>query len=126
VLCLSLSTSSKAENLSTGENVDAFVERHIASAHVVVFAKTYCHYCANTKRVLGDLHEKSKDGWALDVIDLDQLPAHDGPIIQMELLTKTGQRTVPNIFIGGKHVGGNSDLVELQQSGKLTMMLSSA
>jgi glutaredoxin len=64
VLCLSLSTSSKAENLSTGENVDAFVERHIASAHVVVFAKTYCHYCANTKRVLGDLHEKSKDGWA--------------------------------------------------------------
>jgi len=48
----------------------------------------------------------------------------DGHLIQMELLTQTGQRTVPNVFIGGKHIGGNSDLQELHQQGRLTSMLS--
>jgi glutaredoxin 3 len=58
----------------------------------------------------------------MNVMDLDLLDS-DGPLIQMELLMKTKQRTVPNIYIGGKHIGGSSDLQELFQNGQLEKML---
>jgi glutaredoxin 3 len=51
------------------------------------------------------------------------MPEEDGPLIQMELLTKTGQKTVPNVFIGGKHIGGDSDLSELYDSGSLMRLI---
>jgi glutaredoxin 3 len=47
----------------------------------------------------------------------------DGEMIQNALHEKTGQGTVPNIFIGGKHIGGNSDLVTLYQSGELLSLI---
>ena len=124
---LSFPWFSAAENLSTGEDVDAYVERQIAGADVMVFAKSYCPYCKNSKRILRELKTKAMGSdWTLGVVELDQLPENDGPMIQMELLTRTGQKTVPNIFIGGKHVGGNSDLVDLQESGDLNDMLFSS
>jgi glutaredoxin len=51
------------------------------------------------------------------------MPENDGPLIQMELLTRTEQRTVPNIFIGGEHIGGDSDLSEMYDSGSLMRLL---
>jgi glutaredoxin len=59
----------------------------------------------------------------MHVVDLDTLPEDDGPLVQMELLTKTGQKTVPNIFIGGQHIGGDSDLSEMYDSGSLLELL---
>lgn len=56
------------------------------------------------------------------MLDIDLL-GEDGPTIQMELLTQTGQRTVPNVFIQGKHIGGDSDLTELYNSGEVYSML---
>jgi glutaredoxin 3 len=41
-------------------------------------------------------------------VELDQ--ENDGADIQRALQELTGQRTVPNIFINKKHIGGNSDL----------------
>jgi glutaredoxin 3 len=64
------------------------------------------------------------NSFTLDVVDLDKM-GEDGPLIQMELLTRTGQRTVPNVFIGGKHMGGDSDLTQLFESGELLKMLKS-
>ena len=58
-------------------------------------------------------------------MDLDRLAAaEDGPKIQAALLELTGQRTVPNIFIGEKHMGGNSDLQALhyQDAGLVPML----
>jgi glutaredoxin 3 len=51
------------------------------------------------------------------------MPENDGPLIQMELLTKTGQKTVPNVFIRGQHIGGDSDLSEMFDSGSLERLL---
>lgn len=59
----------------------------------------------------------------MDVVDLDTMPENDGPLIQMELLTKTGQKTVPNVFIRGQHIGGDSDLSEMFDSGSLERLL---
>eukprot|EP00977_Amphora_coffeiformis_P027976 scaffold34676_cov176-Amphora_coffeaeformis.AAC.5 len=65
-----------------------------------------------------------EQGWKYDTVNLDRLPGGDGPKIQAELLRLTGQRTVPNIFVGGTHVGGNSDLQALhhQEQGLMPML----
>ncbi|KAE8215483.1 hypothetical protein CF319_g5725 [Tilletia indica] len=90
----------------------------IAKNLVAVFSKSYCPYCTRTKRLLSDLNLGDK----VAVIELD----HDknGAAIQDYLQSRTGQRTVPNIFIKQEHVGGNSDLQSLQASGKLTEMVA--
>jgi glutaredoxin len=88
----------QAELLSTGEDVDAFVQKKIASVDVMVFAKSYCPYCRHTRSLL---QEAVPSGVSVDIIDMDQFN-EDGPLIQMELMTTTGQRTVPNIFINGE------------------------
>lgn len=53
------------------------------------------------------------------VIELDEQPQQDGPMIQHELFEMTAQRTVPNVFIRGIHIGGNSDVQKLAQSTEL-------
>lgn len=58
-----------------------------------------------------------------NILDLDLMQNGDGALIQQELMERTGQRTVPNVFIGGAHVGGNSDLQQLALEGKLHQML---
>ena len=114
------------ETLSTGDDVDAFIDKQITENDVMVFGKSYCPYCRATYSLLEKLYEESggDDAWKFHYINLDIQPEEDGPLIQMELLRKTGQKTVPNIFIEGKHIGGNSDLQELYQSGELQVRLS--
>ena len=55
------------------------------------------------------------------MVELDELPQNDGSIIQRELYEITGQRTVPNSFIRGMHIGGISDMQELK--GELATMI---
>ncbi|KAI0835826.1 putative glutaredoxin [Hypoxylon sp. FL0890] len=81
---------------------------------VAVFSKTYCPYCAASKRLLDSLGAKYK------LVELDEAP--DGSAIQDALYEISGQRTVPNIFIGKKHIGGNSDLQA--KSGELKNLLT--
>jgi len=69
---------------------------------VAIFSKSYCPYCTATKRLLTEL------GATFHAIELDQ--EADGGAIQSALANMTSQSTVPNIFIGQKHIGGNSDL----------------
>ncbi|KAK0609823.1 Glutaredoxin [Lasiodiplodia hormozganensis] len=69
---------------------------------VAVFSKSYCPYCRATKSLLSELGAKYY------AIELDQID--DGAAIQDALEDMTGQRSVPNIFIDKKHIGGNSDL----------------
>ena len=59
------------------------------------------------------------------VIELDEL-GPQGPQLQNVLEGLTGQRTVPNVFIGGKHIGGCTDTVELYHNGELESLLSDA
>eukprot|EP00804_Cyclotella_cryptica_P012588 CCRYP_014735-RB/>CCRYP_014735-RB protein AED:0.39 eAED:0.39 QI:0/-1/0/1/-1/0/1/0/63 len=55
------------------------------------------------------------------VIELDNMD--NGPEVQAALLDISGQRTVPNVFIKGKHLGGNDDSQAAARSGKLQEML---
>ncbi|KAH8909228.1 glutaredoxin-C2 [Coniochaeta sp. PMI_546] len=84
---------------------------------VMVFSKSYCPYCQNTKRILGQHNAK------FQAYELNQ--ESDGDAIQRALLEMTGQRTVPNIFINKKHIGGNSDLEKIK-SAELDSLLKEA
>ena len=106
--------------LSAGDDVDELIEKYIKTNDVMVFAKSYCPHCKTSKSIIELLqHETSHyAAWTEKFLYLDQMD-EDGKIIQNALYEKTGQRTVPNIFIGGKHIGGNTDLVTAYQSGEL-------
>ncbi|KAG4305367.1 hypothetical protein PORY_000923 [Pneumocystis oryctolagi] len=93
------------------DDVKALVESILSNNKVVVFSKSYCPHCDKTKSLLDSLNAK------YHVLELDQ--RGDGKNIQQYLLELTGQATVPNIFISRQHIGGNSDLEALQNSGKL-------
>ena len=64
----------------------------------MVFAKSKCPFCIRTKTLLSTLQKTIAFG--VHYVDLDLLPQGDGHTIQNYLLQITGQRTVPNIFIG--------------------------
>jgi glutaredoxin 3 len=55
------------------------------------------------------------------IVELDN--EADGSAIQEYLQEKTGQRTVPNVFINGKHIGGNSDVQDLLSKGELQKLI---
>lgn len=83
---------------------------------MVVYSKTWCPYCDETKQTLSSL------SIAYTAIELDAIDA--GPDIQAELAAMTGQRTVPSVFVKGRHLGGNDDTQKAARSGALPEMLS--
>ncbi|KAL3748207.1 hypothetical protein ACJRO7_009443 [Eucalyptus globulus] len=87
-------------------------------APVVVFSKTYCGYCQRVKRLLTQL------GVSYKVVELDK--EGDGDVVQSALADWTGLRTVPNVFIGGNHIGGCDSVTEKHQAGQLVPLLRSA
>ncbi|CDO92713.1 unnamed protein product [Kluyveromyces dobzhanskii CBS 2104] len=97
------------------------VQGLIKSSKIFVASKTYCPYCQATLKTL--FEDKKVDKQSATVLQLNQ--AEDGAEVQEALLEITGQSTVPNIFINGKHIGGNSDLQALNKSGDLDRLLAS-
>ncbi|KAG5179857.1 glutaredoxin [Tribonema minus] len=95
-----------------------FVKQQIASQDIVVFSKSYCPYCAKTKALF-----QSLDAGAT-VIELDQ--RDDGGDIQAALAEITGQRTVPNVFVKGTHVGGNDATQKANSDGTLKSLMNGA
>ena len=86
-----------------------------AKGKVLVFSKTWCPYCDEVKNIFRSVEVQ------FETYELDKLP--DGDSIQAALLEITGQRTVPNIFISGTHVGGCDDLKAKIKSGKAIDLL---
>ena len=99
-----------AESLVDQINAD------VSGNKVMIYSKTTCPHCTATKNLLGS------KGAAFKVVELNEVP--NGAEIQAALATKTGQRTVPNIFINGQHIGGNSDIQDKASSGELDSMLA--
>ncbi|KAG7194768.1 glutaredoxin [Scheffersomyces spartinae] len=87
---------------------------------VFVASKTYCPYCKAAKATLGQMIPNLDDY----IIELDT--DSDGEEIQEYLRELTGQRTVPNIMVGGEHLGGNSDIQALNLKGSLKTKIKAA
>ena len=112
-----LSTASSSSQLQMSSSAAAdFVNSQVESNRVVVFSKSYCPFCQKTKALFEDL------GVEATVFELNEMD--DGADIQDALLDITGQRTVPNTFINGKHIGGNDDVQRANSAGGLKEMLA--
>ncbi|TKY70429.1 Glutaredoxin-C3 protein [Spatholobus suberectus] len=104
--------------VQASNSVSALVQNVIYSNRIAVFSKSYCPYCLRAKRVLAELNEQPF------VVELDL--RDDGYQIQSVLLDLIGRRTVPQIFVNGKHIGGSDDLRAAVQSGELQKLLSAS
>ena len=92
-------------------NLGDQIKAEVASNKVMVYSKSWCPFCTKTKDLLNG------KGIAFTVKELDQ--ESNGDAIQQTLKTMTSQNTVPNIFINGEHLGGNSDLQNAAADGSL-------
>ena len=80
---------------------------------VIIFSKSYCPHSKKAKAIF----EKYTIVPAPFVVELDQHPL--GAQLQASLAKSTGRRTVPNILINGKSIGGGDDIEALHKSGEL-------
>jgi glutaredoxin len=81
-----------------------------------VFSKTYCPFCTATINMFKEMNVDA------EVIEMDVIKS--GDLIQDELHKMTGQRSVPNVFVNGQHVGGNDATQAAARSGKLQELLN--
>ncbi len=83
-------------------------------AEVTIYSTKVCPYCIKAKQLL------SAKGAAFKDIDISQDPA-----LVEEAQSRSGRKTVPQIFIGDRHVGGCDDLFALDAAGQLDELLKS-
>jgi glutaredoxin 3 len=83
-------------------------------AQIEIYTSPTCGYCHAAKRLL------AQKGAAFTEFDVTQDPAR-----RSEMMGRaSGRRTVPQIFIDGRHVGGCDDLYALDSAGKLDPLLA--
>ena len=78
-----------------------------------MFTTAVCPFCVRAKQLL-----KARGVEHIEEVRIDQLPEE-----RDRMMALTGRRTVPQIFIGDKHVGGCDDLVALDSQGGLLPLL---
>jgi glutaredoxin 3 len=78
-----------------------------------MYATAVCPYCINAERLL-----RSKGVAEIEKIRIDLDPQK-----RAEMMEKTGRRTVPQIYIGARHIGGFDDLRALDLAGELDALL---
>ena len=83
-------------------------------AKVEIYTTPLCGYCARAKSLL------QRKGVAFEETDITMVPGARDKMIERA----NGLRTVPQIFIDGKHVGGSDDLHALDRNGQLDPLLS--
>ncbi len=82
---------------------------------IEIYTQPWCPYCSQAVTLL------QKKGVAFQEID-----APHGTPQRKEAIARSGQTSVPQVFIDGRHVGGCDDLMALERSGRLDPMLAVA
>ncbi len=80
---------------------------------IEVYSSLWCPFCSRAKALL------DRKGVAYREIDVDR-----DPNLRQQMMHRAGgRRTVPQIFIDGRHVGGSDDLADLERAGELDALL---
>lgn len=79
-----------------------------------MYCTAFCPYCVRAEMLL-----KSKGVTDIDKIFIDNMPDGFGELVKL-----TGRRTVPQIYIGERHIGGYDDLAALDREGGLDPLLA--
>ena len=83
-------------------------------AKVVMYCTEVCPYCVRAEQLL------QRKG----VLEIEKIRVDLQPELRVAMMEKTGRRTVPQIYIGGEHIGGFDDLASLDHAGELTPLLA--
>jgi glutaredoxin 3 len=83
-------------------------------AKIVMYTTGSCPYCVMAEKLL-----RAKGVAELEKVRVDLEPAR-----RDEMMQRTGRRTVPQIYIGERHVGGYDDLAALDRAGQLDPLLA--
>ncbi|PRA30333.1 glutaredoxin 3 [Pseudomonas poae] len=81
-------------------------------SQVVIYTTQFCPYCVRAKALL------AKKGVAFDEVKID-----GNRQLRDEMIQKAGRTSVPQIWIGAKHIGGCDELYALDYAGKLDALL---
>ncbi len=84
----------------------------MTQAPVTVYTSDWCPYCRRAKELL-----RAKN------VAFSEINVDDEARFREEMIARSNRRTVPQIFIGDKHVGGCDDLIELDRSGGLDRLI---
>jgi glutaredoxin 3 len=88
-------------------------ERIRAMKDIIIYTTPTCGYCHAAKRLL-----------TTKGASFQEISVAGDPALRQEMMARSGRQTVPQIFIGGQHVGGCDDLYALERAGKLDPMLA--
>ncbi|MEY3953426.1 MAG: hypothetical protein RLZZ397_306 [Pseudomonadota bacterium] len=86
------------------------------TAAVRMYTTAVCPYCIRAKQLLAQR----------GVTQIEEIRVDQDPAARETMMSTTGRRTVPQIFIGSTHVGGCDDLMALDKAGGLVPLLQSA
>ncbi len=81
---------------------------------ITIYTKSWCPYCASAKALL------TKKGATFTEVDVEKEPS----ALEEMLAKSAGRKTVPQIFIGERHIGGSDDLHALDSEGGLDPLLA--
>lgn len=82
-------------------------------SRIEVYSSLWCPFCSRAKTLL------ARKGVEYEEIDVDR-----DPNLRQQMMQRAGgRRTVPQIFIDGRHVGGSDDLADLERAGRLDALL---
>jgi len=84
----------------------------VTQSAITVYVTGWCPYCQRAKGLL------TQKNLVFNEIDVD-----DDAKFREEMIARSGRRTVPQIFIGDRHVGGCDDLFALEGSGELDRLI---
>lgn len=79
-----------------------------------MYATGVCPYCVMAEKLLR----------AKGVQDIDKVRIDTDPVRRAEMMERTGRRTVPQIYIDERHIGGYDDLAALDRAGALDPLLA--
>lgn len=82
---------------------------------VTIYVSGWCPYC---QRAIGLLNQKQ--------VVFKEIDVEEDPKFREEMISRSDRRTVPQIFIGDKHVGGCDELYALDRSGELDRLIQGA
>ena len=83
-------------------------------AKILMYATGVCPFCVMAERLLR----------AKGVADIEKIRVDLEPQRRQEMMQRTGRRTVPQIYVGERHVGGYDDLAALDRAGGLDPLLA--
>ena len=85
----------------------------MSAVKVQMYATSWCPYCERARRLLRGKH-----------VDFEEIDVEERPEAREEMTARSGRRTVPQIFIGERHVGGSDELYDLDAAGGLDPLLN--